>query len=429
MAPLVAPDSRLALLPVAAVLLVTVLAGCIGGGGSSSSVPDANATDTDRNETEVNETDLKNKSPIDAREDTEFDANSTFHVHDYWGGDERIEIVDEQRSPSWQSRLQAEPLGALSSVPRFTVDVLPRDDRPNFVYPGTGKVVMELTWSGDESISPRVCVTNAGHAGNICSASQTRSFRFQSPGDVRQIDRQEDSKFLRPETVDPPHALKSNWRFQVWICEEEVTEGVCTPARDVTDFGLKVSIVRGNESLPLDPPHFAFYGNKDELTIVDDVTVQSGQADASWPRRTVESTRGEQQPIWAKGGFWLANFCDACPVPVVPVQTEVLLVTLSWSSPTAEMTFGYKSARTPWADPYEVVDGGSSCGETCVGIEVPMPDDGDVTPTDSPYAHQTQWRFAIFPAQDPPRPLVASDPGGYEITLSIHAYKDLEALP
>lgn len=425
MDPLVATDRRMTLLGVAAVLVVMALAGCIGGGSSPSSVPDANLTDPETNTTDANATDLKNKSPIEAREDTDFNPNSTFHVHNYWGGDDRMQIVDAQRTPDWQSRIQEQPLGTLSSVPRFTIDVPSREDRANFVYPGTGKVVMELTWSGDDSVSPRVCVTRAGQAGNICSASQTLSFRFQSPGDTNEITREEHPKFLREDTVDPPHALKSNWRFQVWMCQEEVTDGICTPAREVTDFGLKVSIIRGNESLPLDPPHFAFFGEKDRLKIVDDATIQKARADLSWPRRAVRTTRGYQQPVWAKGGFWLANFCDSCPVPVVPVETEVLRVRLEWSSPTAaDLTFGYKTARTPWDEPFAIVDGGESCGEACVEMDIPLSQETGGA-TDSPYAHQTQWRFAIFNTQDPPRPLTLEGPSGYEIDLTVHAYKEV----
>lgn len=421
----VGPASRFALLSVSLLLVATALAGCIGG-GSSSTVQDGNTTEEPVEDPEDNET-LRNKSPVDVREDTKFSPNSTFHVHDYWGDQDRFTLVDADRAIDWQSRVRDRPLGASSRAPRFTIDVPRGDDRPNLVYPGTGKIAMTLTWSGDDGISPRLCVTNAGQSGNLCSVSQTREFTFGSPGDKKVISREEDSKFLATETVDPPHAIKSNWRFQVWLCQEGYG-AQCLAATDVSSFQLSVAILRGNESLPMDPPHFAFYGQRDQLSVLNETTVLSGQTDLNWPVRAYRSLRDEREPIWEAGGFELANWLPSA-VPVVPIRTEVLGVEVAWSTGTgSSLEFGYKTAADPWKAGYQVPDSGSSCGEACVRYEIPLPT-GEGAVTDSPYAHQTQWRFAIFDASDPPQPMTPTEGGGYEVDLNITAYRTQEALP
>lgn len=240
---------------VAAVLPVTALAlaGCLG------SPPDAAPAD------DVG-------GPIDAP-----------HVHDRWEVGTRLTIVDRTVETDWSALLPTDPTRA--HRPAFVVDIEPKvaggTHVPNGVLPGTERIDIALEWTGGVDEALRLCVTNEGASGNICSTGLARDM---ATGGTWTIDRNtSDGAFLDNETWDDPHTLESDWRFQVWLCATGPDDGRCPADVTISSFHLTVTIHRDEPVLETVRP------------VADDGTLDE--------RRTVAKgsalPRGAFDPVWA----------------------------------------------------------------------------------------------------------------------------------
>lgn len=401
-------------------LVTSAMAGCLAGSGEQTGPADLTAPDDGtRNRTNRTAEEVRNEtqnSTVEIRNGTRFDPDDEVHPHDYWGTRDEVTIVEREVEIDWAGTLQARP-GKLHR-PVFVVDVKPKTDGgdlvPNFVFPGTGSMEVVLTWEGGEG-AKRVCVTNSGAGDGFCNRGPERW--FAESGELWEIDGSSGDGFLSRESWDPPHSRKSNWRFAVWLCangQQGLVAGQCPADLDVSSFELTVTIVRGPDDLPVDPPHFAFYGEQDTISVLDEVAISTSPIQSNWIGQASEQARGRSRAYWYISGFQLTTppLEGESDVPVVAWGTRVVDIALGVDAANADLAplvLKYRSAADAWSDPWR--EAGDPCSDAC---EYAIPVEGGES--DSPYSHQTQWEFGIFPADTPSQPLV-----DYEVTIQITA--------
>lgn len=413
------PTSPTVGLLVGILFITTVLAGCIGGGGSAGGATPGDVTDDVQNDTSFNTTSIENKtkrSVIEVKNGTQFQANSTFHVHDYWGAKEKVSIIDGMtKQIDWASEF-----GDNGEVPGeivFDVQKNKVNGRfvPNTVYPGTGKMDITLSWSSqgvpsEEIFLPTLCFNNpmtpppiSGQSPHCQDANnQMQRHVYTQSGETWTIE--EDSTkpglYLTSEGEDPPHSLKSNWRFAVYPVNRDWQgfhdEGV-PPNVGTTEFTLTVTIHRGGEELPLDPPHFAFFEKGEtEMTILKGAETTH-----------VASFNNPNQPlrVWGGSAFGNQHNSGITDSPVVPPAAEELRITASCSVQSPhDLILRYHTSVDLYTDPWKDV---ATCSGGEITATIPVkPGEGD-----TPYAQQTQWEFALFrSANVPDNPSQRSEP-------------------
>lgn len=411
------------------VLLSLGLAGCLGGSGQQ---PQDTVDDVDDDITADNVDNYTNNSTIEIGEDTEFDPNSDLHEHDFWGGDESVAIVEGQTVRiDWQQwAVQCSLTASCHQAPMRIVDVPIADsaEDPNFVFPGTGSLDVELEWASDgledahDGFDPKVCVTNRGYV-PTCEPDDLTTNTTHVYTDNPETWTIDDDGIVNRRTTDPPHAQKSNWRFAVLPCRDTDASGPCSPQQipnvGMTEFTMTVTIHRAPGNLPVDPPHFAFYGDDDQLAVLDGFPVSQGSFKATHQQWMAEQTQDQERVVWYVGGSQIqqAKAQGLSEQPVIPMTTRDLTVTLEWTSGTSKaLELKYRSAadnwQAAWRDPPS--DPGS-CGDGCLEYTIPV-DKGE---GDSPYALVTQWEFGVFHASDDPMPMT-----DYDVTLSIVAHEE-----
>lgn len=408
------------------VLLSLGLAGCLGGSGQQ---PQQDVQDQEEDITADNVKNHTNNSTVDIDENTEFDPNSDLHEHDFWDGEESITIVDEETVEiDWQRwAVQCSLTASCHQAPRWMVDIpISEDDDPNYVFPGTGSVEITLEWASEgledqhEGFDPKVCVSNRGYVPSCRTSDLTTNATHvftENPG-TWTID---DEDVVNRQTTDPPHASKSNWRFLFMPCREQDASGPCTPQElpnvGISEFTVTVTIHRASGDLPVDPPHFAFYGDREELEILDGFEVSSGSLKATHQQWMAKQTQDQERVLWYVGGAQIkqAVIQGQSEQPVVPGATRDLTVTVEWSSGTDKaLKLKYRTAADNWQADWRAPSGSSECGSGCVEFTIPLEDDEG----DSPYALVTQWEFGVFHDSDDPLPMT-----DYEVSLSITAHK------
>lgn len=416
--------------PLIALLLLTVgLAGCLGSSGKEAGDPaDANVTE---NLTPDNVGNYTVNSTVQVDEDTRFDPDSDLHAHDYWEGRESVTIVDGRTVQvdwaAWGQRCSA--TASCHQVTGWVVDVpVAGSGPPNFVYPGTGRIDVTLSWSSQgledafDGFSPKVCVSNRGYVPNCRASDLTTNAThvYASSGQTWTI---EDDDVVNRWTADPPHAEKSNWRFLVLPCRDRGGSGQCSPqvAPNVgtSEFTVTVTIHKAPGDLPLDPPHFAFFDDDErELTLLDAYPVADGRLKATHQQWLAERSQGTERVLWYVGGAQIqaARAMERSEQPVVPGQTQRLTATLEWTSGTdASLQLKYRSAADAWQSDWRTVPTTSDCGSGCIEATIPVkPGEAD-----SPYALKTQWEFGIFHTGETPVPMT-----DFQVTLSIHALRE-----
>lgn len=404
-------------------MLSLALAGCIS--GSSQTGPDA---DKAVNETNLSDDEVENltkNSTIKTKEDVQFDPDSTVHAHDYWKGREQVQLVQETIQIDWERYAQRCATSATChQAPTFMVDVPIDPNDPTFVYPGTGSIDVTLAWSssGLETVPnfrPEACVSNQAFIPNCQPSTQNTNAThvYASSGDVWTIDKPE---IVNRVTTDPPHALKSNWRFAVRPCNDSV-DGRCWPQGvpnvGMTEFTLTATIHRSGEDLPVDPPHFAFYGEQTELKVLDGFIVSEGALQntlGKWWSRTLGQDEG---PLWRVTGTHIrfAEEIGKSEQPVIPFRTDEVRVELSWETgQDVPLGLKYRSAADGWQSAWRDPSPEGTCGSNCLSYTIRLTQEE----ADSPYALKTQWEFGIFHEGDDPRPMT-----NYQVTLDVTAHR------
>lgn len=316
---------------VAALLFATALSGCFADDAvqPASTVPEDAILVTAENDEET----LANESFMMAE-----------HVHDYWGGKDRLVVADEERDAgaTWMAPYWAEPF-------------VPADD---VVVPqGTASVEVTLEWTDTQGYytSPELWVKTAGdndavRIGPIAS------------GDTLTI----------PTTLanaDLPHQSISAWRFELRLHPSDLPTGMIYWVAHVK---IHAEAVRGLE-IPVYPPHPDLWDGKSAI---------------------VELDEAQENGIWI---YPLGSCLNACDFPahhppngtIVPFDAKWVDITIqkSGDSPT-DLGVRYHGADTrTFQEPAPVSADGSA---VTYRIEL-VPGMGD-----SPYASQSVWEFQVY---------------------------------
>lgn len=418
------PSSRLLpLAGVTVVLLASVLAGCLGGAPASPSTGGQTLNESPTNETNRTE-DLRNKSVIRPKNDTPTDPESSLHPHDYWDVGEEHVLIDTERTIDWSDyETECLPRDGLLCYhsPGFEVNVPidAEDYTPNFVFPGTGRMNVTLEWSSSPSpedqadhFRPGVCIVYTAVGGTWCEGparGDIRTHWYSEPGTWTI----EDEEHLGPDTWDPPHSIKSNWRFKVRACQPVTTGGPCVmPNVGISQFHLEVTIARGESDLPIDPPHFDYFQDRNSAALLEDWTIAEPQG-AVPARHTasewVGTLQDEERVMWYVGGSEISSAVEAgrSEIPVVGGGTNEMTVEVRWRNQfPIDLGLRYRTAADNWHEPWDVPSGDpTDCSDgewSCRNYTIPV----ESIEQDSPYAHRTDWEWAVVFQSDEPVPLV-----------------------
>lgn len=321
----------------AAPLLVAFLAGC-SDAPAPAAAPDDVAVITDPRDTAY----LQNGSMA---------AGS--HVHDYWGGRDRIPVI------AAQGGIDSTCSGGGCADGMFAG--FARPDEGIIVPQGTKWVNGTFNFTADGPQDFRELELWVKTAMD----SEAKRFATLVPGQPFSFESSQDQN-------DPPHYVLSLWEFKV------MAFGSDTSVRIKGDFEFSVEAVRGLPLVPY-PPHPDRWEGKTELLLLED------EASALLYQETDNSR-----------SCYFAN--GRCPgshaLPdgiVVPFDTSRLEVRLGGVYPT--LSLSYHGANTWDLTP---VEGTSGTGETV--FDVPL---GPGVP-DSPYAKQSLWSFVV--GLDQPQP-------------------------
>lgn len=443
------PSSKTGLGLTSIVLLTLLVAGCIGGAS------DTDVEDPVENETNDSIKNQTNRSQIDFPDDVPFDPNSSLHPHDYWGDRKQIAIAERHEVEGFGQHYITEKCTSGRACPprgarEIAIPIDPQSDQPTYVYPGTGKMEVSLDWEGENTfgVEPVLCVTNSGQpairSGCLSWHDENQPFnashRFSTPGETWVIDSDE---LLSPPTWDVPHTLKSKWRFAVIAehCLQDQRGPLsthCIPA-DIDTFYFSATIFRGDEDLPLDPPHFDYYGDQESLVALPQTTLDADehfmQGDCAveevavlpltaWYSENLRQQNPDTLCQFTAGRlFWEAydGQEDQGRTPVIPPGTSVVEVQLSWQTgqgapEEAGIHLGYRDAATNWDEGWTKPEGdcsGSSCTYE-IGISKKQ--------ADSLYALQSVWEFGIFAdTADQPAPPW----NGISVDMSVTAHKEV----
>lgn len=279
------------------------------------------------------------------------------HIHDYWGGKDRLVIIGDD-APADESGLG----------PGFATagDLAVREFRPSsghVVPQGTASVEVTFSWTDaedglDQYSAPTAYVKTAG------------------TNATERLGETENGGTLVLETglpaADLPHQLLSAWVFELRM----------SPAPDTGVLRFKgvvsvhVEAVRGLE-LPVFPPHPDHWAGADEIQLIQ----AEGQL-AYWEDTGDGGSNGNAGPIVFTPASGAIVPGDASHVAVVVTYTGQFPLELWFHSATArELAVAEATASEPGKVTYEL----------------PAHDGAD-----GPYATQSQWEFTVKPAANGP---------------------------
>lgn len=325
---------------VLALVAALLLAGCL---GSAETPPPASGRET-----------VTLTAP-DAVAPESMASGDRWHVHDYWGGAERLTVTEasDETGMSCGGCDQPFPFTSVRPAPK---EVVPQ---------GASRVLVTVSWQetdGSDHGPVTLWVKTAADA-------ELMPLRVVESGDTVEIETTNDMD-------DPPHQVLSLWQFGLG------TEG---PGGDYSFRGTITFLVEAVRGLPIPeyPPHPDLWDGASELPLMD----ESG---------------GTQLMYQHDGNTNCQNGCLGRVVPsdgqVVPYDATEVVVTLTYG-PGVPATLGlaYHAADTWDLAPLE----GKPVGPDAVEYRIPV----TVQNGDSPYARQSLWEFEVY--IDQPTPLRA----------------------
>ena len=315
-----------------------LLAGCIGEDAPTAAVAENQPTTVVTRPDDVAA--LKNSS-------------SGWHVHDYWGGQTRLTVINEEISV-------VERCNGCEDGMRFRFR-----GEPGMIVPGgTAELEVEASWKerGQSAYEPpELWVKTAAdrEPWRVAPLENGRPLRINTTNDWN----------------DPPHQILSRWEFWVVFPSENGTYNFDGTIR------LFAEAIRGGDIPPF-PPHQDLWNGLSELVVLDT------QASALQIENRLDNWR-------------MCGPCIDAHVPhdgvLVPWDSREVVITLR--SYSALPLLGLK---VHGADTWEMTEayGELSLPDAMV-FRVPVtPQSGD-----SPYARQSLWEFLVHVAA--PAPAVA----------------------
>ncbi|MEA3190486.1 MAG: hypothetical protein QOD77_1068 [Thermoplasmata archaeon] len=325
------------LAPCAVFCLAVLLAGCAAGPSSSSSSTDGPIVVT---------------RPDDYGNSTGDNASKP-HLHDYWGGGDRLVVVDADG---------ADPQPGLGGGEDTLIQAW-RPDSGHVVPQGTAAVEVTFAWTPEDTdfyAAPTLWVKSAAD-------SAARLVGPIEPGQTVAVPTSNNDN-------DLPHQLLSAWVVELHASSDPTLGSL----RFKAIVHAKVEAVRGLE-IPLYPGHPDRWNGANEVALLDET----------------HSMAYLQDP--GDGGCDGLS-CSRVHVPangtIVPPEAEVVIATLTVTNGVTGIALAYHGAE---GRSFQVVEPDATEGNTrTYYIEVANNADG-------PYAQQSQWEFTTAitgPVQD-----------------------------
>lgn len=339
------------------------------------------------------------------------------HVHDHWDGRQQLSLID--RTVEADAVEQAIEFIPGDTTPNYRIrPPLRRDPGPgaaHIVPEGTSRMTIRLSWVGDAVGSPTVC---AGPAESPCFFDGA-SRQFDQSGETWTIDNEtvdsNGDKLLGHVGIERPHQPRSDWTFSVWLCASgrPGTAG-CQPDPGIESFHIDVDLHRGDDTLTTRPGHRDVFENGSTHDVIPPGALEHQPfVQSNYATQLFSKLLDRRVPYLTVGDLMLhARDVDD---PHVPWNTERLRVRLSWDTAVpVDMELGYLTAADHFGEPWRsATHSGVSCGPDCIEYVIPT----DPFLSDSPYSCRadqdgdgeplcfSEWMWAVFPANHPPRPL------------------------
>lgn len=342
---------------VAAALLASLMAGCTGPGEPAAVADDGVGVVTDPRDTSY----LQNGSMA---------AGS--HIHDYWGGRDRVQVLDRAGS------MHSSCTGGGCADGMFA----------GYGRPAEGIIVPQGTkWvNGTFNFTPDGAqdFTKLELWVKTAMDAEAKPFGTLVPGEPFSFPSSQDQN-------DPPHYVLSLWEFQV------MAYGSADSVMVKGDYDWSVEAVRGLPLVPYPPHPDRWEGRTEMLLLEEDAgALLYQETDNSWSCYHAGTSR-------CPG---IHSLPDGVVVPFDATRVEARITGVF---PT--MSLQFHGADT-WN--YTAVEG--TMGTTEIVFDVPL---GPGIP-DSPYAKQSLWQFWV--GLDQPQPTEETWAGTY--TLTVRAFKD-----
>lgn len=297
--------------------------------------------------------------------DTAYLANATpgSHVHDYWNGRERVEVIAGEGNV-WSTCTGSCADGMAGAWRRPQEGVI--------VPQGTLWVNGTFTYTPDAESTARTFELW------VKTAADAETARVQElvPGEPFAIE-------VAQDEADPPHYVLSLWQFEV------VAKNVADEVSFRGAFTWSVEAVRGRPLVPY-PPHPDRWDGATELTLLED------GADAALYYEQ-DGTRACYAGNNCMGDFPLP---DGVVVPHDAARVEVRV----------SGTFLMPSVSFHGADTWSFASVPGRLDGADTVFDIPLGE----TLGDSPYASQSLWEFSV--GLDQPTPTEAAS-GTYAITV------------
>lgn len=341
-------------IPLVAVALAVVSAGCLGQGALG---PSGNETPTG---------DDPSKAP------GEDDPVARPHVHDRWDGAEQVAVVSgvvatgDARDLDPNGSLLGQAIGGVLGSKTVTF----RPDAGEIVPPGTGNVTVEATW---EDPAPPGATTEVTLSYMPADATRWTALSTETGSGTWTIE-------TTVEMADGGHAQGSLWRFALTVCRRQ-PDGTCSPpwTQPSMEIEVDVTALRDEGPLPREPPHPDWWANG---------SIRHVHADGA----TAEAVGAGIYNVGTDGTFFpMAAFVNGTQHDLVPPETRLLVVEFNWTddSPTAD-ALGVR----PWViwtnggEPFQQMSPRSrETGHWVFALPIAS------EMTDGMYADRSRWRF------------------------------------
>ncbi len=297
-------------------------------------------------------------------------ANSTVFIHDYWGGQSRIKIVD------------ATIVGVTSGICQRCGILLPLPDGAT-VFPGTEQIEVTLGWDETVATPGTMELWSRAQSGG---AAQLKSSGIVQSGQPFPLP-------ITPEDSDAPGALITKWGFALMF----VPTIPGNPALFHSNIHFIVELVR-DPAKPL--PRFAYPhppSNANETILHDFVEFLASVNLPPDFTLLAPAVSPGSNVVCGNGCFRVSS-----PMKNRIIQHEPLKVTLSWSTiqPGTQLGLAYHGAEnTTWRILAPIHENATSAS---------FDFEASSLEADSPYSTRSSWQFFPY-SKSPPATAVNVD--------------------
>lgn len=330
------------------------------------------------------------------------------HLHDYWGTNTQLALVDMDFDPRDSADVGLEPLTRTYNTALYPNNggsiyiPIPEDtggSRPPIVLPGTGSLDVTFTWDPLEVSVPRIGLTYR-------TAASTELVSLEAQASPASF-----ALAVLPNQTDNGHQEFSLWEFYLTY---DNSPGVdYRPSVVAGPIHITMTLNKDPSGLLYEPGHKDFWGDKTELDLAIDPDT------LFFPSSRVTVTAGSF--IYLDEGV------------LVPPGTTRLTVRFTWDDAGAtipgdkDMRFGWRTAdQSPGKtrDPSQYYrDGETSCGDKCIAFDVPV----ESQQSDGYYQQVSNWAFYPYLGYEEDNGLNRNLEGGIKVGLEVKVFRDAPA--